>query len=210
VQKDNYTPELILASASPRRQELLASVGLEFTVLASHIDESTLLSEPSEIVTTLALAKAKEVACRLSTPAPAKRRLILAADTIVVLGDLVLGKPQSPAQAYEMLCLLSGREHKVYTGVALVEMPGDHCRTIYRASSIFFRELARSEMEYYASSSEPLDKAGAYALQGTAAAFVERVEGCYTNVIGLPLSATVQLLRESGLTVMGAGRPCLE
>jgi septum formation protein len=197
------SPELILASASPRRQELLHSLGLEFTVEASHIDETTGLTHPPEIVMQLSLAKAKEVAARLSPEPAARRRLVLAADTIVVLGQLVLGKPQSSQEAFDMLMLLSGREHQVYTGVSLVEMPGGAGRSIYQVSSVFFRKLERREAEFYAAGDEPADKAGAYALQGTAAAFVERVAGCYTNVIGLPLSDTVLLLREFGMEVLG-------
>ncbi len=205
MQNNDNTPELILASASPRRQELLKNLGVEFSVLASNIDETTNLRDPAQIVTWLSLAKAKEVASRLSLAHKKKRTLVLAAYTIVVLDTLVLGKPQSRKEAFEMLMLLSGREHKVYTGVSLVEMPGAACCSIYQVSSIFFRKLEPSEAQYYVASDEPMDKAGAYALQGAAAAFVERMEGCYSNVIGLPVSATVLLLREFGMTVLGSG-----
>ena len=182
----------------------MQSLSLQFSVIASHIDETTDLKNPREIVTSLSLSKAKEVAAGLADLQ--KRTLILAADTIVVLEEHVLGKPQSQEEALAMLMLLSGREHQVYTGVSIVEMPGANYRSICQVSSVYFRRLEISEARYYAAGHEPVDKAGAYALQGTAGAFVERVEGCYTNIIGLPLSATVQLLREFGLTVLGCGR----
>jgi septum formation protein len=200
------SPELVLASASPRRQELLLSLGLEFSIQSADIEETTTASDPAEIVTALSLAKAQAVVARLNPPERGKRVLVLAADTIVVFNSLVLGKPQSVQEAYEMLMLLSGQEHQVFTGVTLLELPGARSRSLYRASSVFFRKLEPAEAAFYAAGPEPIDKAGAYALQGTAGAFVERVEGCYSNVIGLPLSDVVLLLREFGVSVLGCAQ----
>jgi len=196
------SPELILASGSPRRLELLRNLGLKFTVIPSDIDESTDLKDPVEIVKWLSLAKAEEVAARL--PESDSARVVLGADTIVVLDSHVLGKPQSAEDALAMLKLLSGKAHKVYTGVSIVELPGNTKSSIFQESTIYFRQLSDAEAEYYASSAEPMDKAGAYALQGAASAFVERLEGCYSNVIGLPVPDTVQLLRQHGVEVMGS------
>lgn len=206
MQENNDIPRLILASASPRRQELLGSLGLSFAIEAADIDENCDLSEPGAIVSYLSLAKAQKVAAAISARALSGRTLILAADTIVVLDKLVLGKPQSEKEAFEMLMLLSGRKHKVFTGVSLLELPGSRSRSIFEESDIYFRKLGEAEVACYAASDEPRDKAGAYALQGVAGAFVERVEGCCSNVIGLPLSATVLLLREFGLSVLGCPR----
>jgi septum formation protein len=202
--EDFGSVELILASGSPRRQELLANLGLSFRVLPSNIDESTSLTDPLEIVSWLSLSKAQEVASRLEQSSEGGRRLILGADTIVVLGKHILGKPQDSEEAYSMLMLLSGQEHRVFTGVTVLELPSGRTRSISLSSSIFFRKLDEQEARFYAGSGEPMDKAGAYALQGAASAFIDRVEGCYTNVIGLPVSATVQLLREFGMQVMGS------
>lgn len=200
--KAGSPPYLVLASGSPRRQEFLLNLGLEFEVIASHIDESTDKTDPAEIVCWLSLSKAREVAGRIKSEFK-ERTLVLGSDTIVVLDKQILGKPESTEQAYEMLMSLSGKEHQVFTGVSIVEIPDEKEESIYRASSVFFRSLRPQEARYYAESGEPMDKAGAYALQGMAAAFVEKIEGCYSNIIGLPVPDTVQLLRRHGMTVMG-------
>ncbi|MBX9689353.1 MAG: Maf family protein [Candidatus Obscuribacterales bacterium] len=193
-------PRLILASASPRRLQFLKNLGLDFTVIPSHIEEFSEKSEAADIVEDLALMKARDVASKLDKN---NNSIVLAADTIVVRDQDLLGKPRSKEEAYEMLMSLSGRAHQVYTGVAIVRVKDNFCKSLSRVSSVYFRKLLDTEARCYANSEEPSDKAGAYALQGTAAAFVERVEGCYTNIIGLPVSDTVLLLREFGMTVLG-------
>lgn len=202
-------PHLVLASASPRRKELLQSVGLNFIVRPSNVDESSKESDPRKLVLELSLAKARDVAAKIGS-APetnsAQRILVLGSDTIVVLDDKILGKPSSSDNAYEMLMQLSGRPHQVYTGVAIVEVPGGKEEAIYQSSSVIFRKLDPDEARFYANSEEPMDKAGAYALQGTAAAFVDKVDGCFSNIIGLPLPETVKLLRKFGMRVMGVDR----
>ena len=196
-------PRVVLASGSPRRLELLQNLGLQFTVQSSDVDEYTAEQDPAAVVVLLSLAKARAVADKLKQSS-AEPALVLGADTIVVLGAEILGKPTSTQNAYEMLMSLSGKEHKVYTGVSIVEVPGGVEESIFQASSVFFRKLSAEEARFYAESGEPMDKAGAYALQGIASAFVEKVDGCYSNIIGLPVPATVRLLRRHGVRVMGA------
>jgi septum formation protein len=205
AQASSIEPHLVLASGSPRRRELLQSVGIKFTVTPSSVDETSAEKDPRKLVIDLSLEKARDVAARINAN-PEERTLVLGSDTIVVLDDQILGKPASSDNAYEMLMQLSGRAHQVYTGVSIVELPGGREESICQCSSVFFRELDPAEALYYANSEEPMDKAGAYALQGTAAAFVEKVDGCYSNIIGLPLPATVKLLRKFGMKVMGVAR----
>ncbi|MDY6852638.1 MAG: Maf family protein [Thermodesulfobacteriota bacterium] len=187
---------LILASASPRRRELLALLDLEFEVRPSRIDESPEPGEsPAGQVRRLAEAKARQIA---------KNRpgcWILAADTIVVHHELVMGKPKDRAGAARMLSLLSGQTHEVLTGYCLLNQElgqniVDYCRT-----EVEFRPLSGQDIETYLDSGEPGGKAGAYAIQGRGAALVKRVAGSYTNVVGLPLAETVELLRHYGLAL---------
>lgn len=198
---------LWLASQSPRRLELLGGLGLQFEVKPSHIDETTTCSEPAQVVQDLSVAKAEAIAATLSSPRT-KPALILGSDTIVVLAGEIIGKPADHADAVAMLTKLSGHCHQVYTGIALVGLPcGDtSARDIwygYAVSNVWFRKLDATEIKCYVQTGEPLDKAGAYALQGTASSFVERIDGCYTNVIGLSIPLTVDLLRQAGYQVLG-------
>jgi septum formation protein len=191
---------LILASASPRRRELLARLGLPFEVRPSGLEEVlTPGIPPPALATTLAQAKARDVASRLRavglTPA-----LILGADTLVVLDGRPLGKPISPEDARRMLRLLRGRSHEVVTAVTLLlEAPGGWETTETVTSRVYMRVYTDPEVDAYVATGEPDDKAGAYAVQGAGAHLVARVEGCYTNVVGLPLGTTARLLRGFGL-----------
>lgn len=173
-------PRLILASASPRRRELLAAAGFEFAVRPASIREEPWDGEtPAAYVRRLAREKAESV-----EPEPGE--VVLAADTIVVVGRSILEKPGGPAEAAEMLKTLSGREHTVVTGICLRSAAGevvDEARTRVR-----FRRLTQQEIDEYVASGEPTDKAGGYAIQGLASKFVERIDGCYFNVVGLPVS----------------------
>jgi septum formation protein len=192
-------PELVLASASPRRRALLADAGVAFTVMPAHIDESARAAEtPRALVVRLALEKARAVAAKLSA---APRRLVLGSDTIVVLGEDVLGKPRDPAHARELLGRILGRRHTVLTGVALVDAANGAERSACVASDVVMRSANDDEVRAYVAGGEPLDKAGAYALQGEGRKFVERVIGSETNVIGLPLDETLALLRDAGFAV---------
>ncbi len=173
-------PELVLASQSPRRRELLAVAGFQFAVRAKPVEEVHRAGEaPVAYVRRLAQAKAEAAWERAD-------EIVLGADTIVVVGDRVLEKPADADDARAMLRLLSGREHAVITGICLLHREGvivDHSLTQVR-----FAALTESEIAGYVASREPFDKAGAYAIQGLASKFVERVNGCYFNVMGLPLS----------------------
>ncbi len=186
--------KLILASSSPRRAEILAHAGLPFSVLSSAVDESPLPGEkPEAMVLRLANAKAQLVAARAVGPA-----IILAADTVVLIDDKILGKPGSMEEARLMLQQLSGRAHAVLTGVALVRLPDNERRQFIESTLVYFRPLAKEELAAYLHTEEPYDKAGAYAIQGLAGRFIPRLEGCYFNVVGLPLSHTLSELHSLG------------
>lgn len=171
---------LYLASQSPRRTELLTQVGIDHTVVSSSYEEPNEGHDsPIEMVKAQALGKAR---CAVGIP---EGGIVLGADTIVVLGNEVLGKPQDEADARQMLERLSGRSHSVVTGVALL-IKGDEV-VFYNETKVYFKELAPFEIESYIASGEPMDKAGAYGIQGKGALWVEKIEGSYTNVVGLPV-----------------------
>lgn len=184
---------LILASASPRRADLLRQLGVPFEVIPSEIPEVLPPGSVKDAVTALALAKARAVAGRVG---PA---VVLGADTAVVLAGEVFGKPENPEDARRMLRALRGRGHEVITGVALVEAPSGREETTAVVSRVLMREYSEAEIEAYLASGEPFDKAGAYAVQAVGGALVARVDGCYTNVVGLPLTTTRRLLESWGL-----------
>jgi septum formation protein len=183
---------LTLASTSPRRREILATLGIEFKVIPVATDESPLDGEaPREMVLRLAIAKAE---------AATQGDLILAADTVVVLGDRMLGKPCDSDDAIEMLLALGGRSHQVMTGVALKTHTGT--RAVLSTTDVQFREIGRDEAERYWQSGEPCDKAGAYGIQGLGGMFVTAIAGSYSGVMGLPVFETVELLKAAGIDVL--------
>lgn len=183
-------PTLYLASASPRRSELLAQIGVPFTVLASNVDESVLPDEaPQQYVERLARAKAQ---AGLALPGRAVDGCVLGADTCVVLDGLILGKPADQHEAQQMLQALSGREHQVLTAVALAT--ANSCESRLVTSRVSFREISAAEIQAYWHTGEPQDKAGGYAIQGLAAIFVRQLHGSYSAVVGLPLCETAELL----------------
>lgn len=186
--------KLILASSSPRRAEILANAGLPFSVLSSAVDESPYPGEsPVALVQRLANAKADLVTARAVGPA-----IVLAADTVVVLDDKTLGKPNSLEDARHMLQQLSGRTHSVLTGVALVRLPDGERRQFIESTLVHFRPITDEELSSYLATEEPYDKAGAYAIQGRAGRYIPRIEGCYFNVVGLPLSRVLTELHTLG------------
>jgi septum formation protein len=189
-------PPLILASGSPRRRELLSRAGLRFEVQAADIPEQSRPGEsPAETVLRLARDKALAVARRVG---PAPRRFVLGADTVVVLEGDVLGKPRDAEHAVALLRRLAGRGHVVLTGVALTASDALEPSQTVVESRVEMRPADEAELRAYVAGGEPLDKAGAYALQGQGRRFVERVLGSETNVIGLPLEETLALLRAAG------------
>jgi len=189
---------LVLGSGSPRRRELLARAGVAFEVLPADIDESTRDGEePAAFALRLAREKAQAVATRVGAP---PRRIVLGADTIVVIDGDVLGKPVDPEDAVRLLGRLVGREHRVYTAVAVIASDRiEQAATCVVASRVAMRAADEREIRRYVATGEPLDKAGAYAAQGEGRRFIARIEGSETNVIGLPMDETLALLRESGL-----------
>lgn len=196
---------LILASTSPRRRWLLEQVGLSFEVADSALDESTVGGggrPPRELTQALALAKAGAVAGRLARSLAPHEAVVLGADTVVVLDGEVLGKPRDAAEAVGMLGRLQGRTHAVVTGVALVEPGGGRPVTAAEITNVTMRPLSPEQIRAYVASGEPLDKAGAYAIQGLGSVLVTRIEGCFYNVVGLPLALTADLLRRFGIEVL--------
>lgn len=185
-------PTLILASASPRRQELLREAGISFEVSPAHIHEER---QPGEVPLDYALRLAREKAEAVAAKNPG--RYVLGADTIVIVEDEVLEKPADPADAARMLRRLSGRGHQVITAVSLVTAKR-HKDTHACTTQVFFRELEEEEIQQYIATKEPMDKAGAYAIQGGAARWVSRMEGEYSNVVGLPVSLVTEMLRANG------------
>ena len=187
-------PILHLASTSPRRREILAALNLDFAVVRVDVDETPSDAEtPGEMVLRLAVAKAEAAEIGASDVA-------LGADTAVVIDGRALGKPVDETDCLTMLAALSGRGHKVVTGVALRRADGT--RTALSETDVYFREISRDEARAYWQSGEPCDKAGAYAIQGLGGAFVERIEGSYSGVVGLPVFETVALLKDAGLKVV--------
>jgi septum formation protein len=179
---------LILASASPRRAELLRAAGIPFETLPMDVDETVQPGESAEThVRRLAEAKAVAAAAQRSS------ETIVGADTVVVVDGRILGKPRSTADAVAMLRLLAGREHEVLTGVAVVGSGGAVAVEVER-TRVWFTALTDDEIDWYVASGEPMDKAGAYAIQGLASRFVFRVDGSYTNVVGLPVALVYRLL----------------
>lgn len=191
MKKNNMHKKVILASGSPRRKELLREMGVEFEVDVSDVDE-TADGRPEQMVAVLAERKARAVAQRRNSG------LIVAADTLVALEDRALGKPADDAEAREMLHALSGRTHDVFTGVCVLDAGnGRMCLEAVR-TGVRFRELTDAEIDAYVATGEPRDKAGAYAIQGGAGAFVEGYEGSRSNVIGLPVERLSEMLEQMG------------
>src|SRR5215831_1454740 len=191
---------IYLASASPRRSELLRQIGVQFKVRTAEIAEVRADGErPDEYVRRLAAEKAEAVWTRVAVAAP---RPVLAADTAVVLGGRVFGKPADAAEVEEMLEALSGRTHRVLTAVTL--RCDDSTETLLSESEVRFRSTTPEERAAYCKSSEPLDKAGGYGIQGRAAMFVEHLSGSYSGVVGLPLFETAELLKHCGVALWGA------
>jgi nucleoside triphosphate pyrophosphatase len=189
-------PSLILASASPRRREILSRIGVAFTVLPSLIAEEPPSVAPAEAITAVALAKARAVARGLPEDRPA---VVLGADTEVVLGGQLMGKPRDVADAVRILRALRGEVHEVITGIAMVGVgTAEKEATTAVTTRVRMRAYSDAEIQAYVETGEPLDKAGAYAVQGIGSRLVAEVDGCLTNVIGLPLTTTRRLLARWG------------
>ncbi|MCM3632449.1 Maf family protein [Paenibacillus camelliae] len=196
--------QLVLASSSPRRKELVAllDLSLPVSVFSVEVDESIKADwKPAEAVEQLSMAKAKAVAQAIAdNKAPShidQHALILAADTVVVLDEQIIGKPRSRAEAVQTLKRLRGREHQVYTGVTLLHPLTEKQRVSHRATEVQMRHMSDSWIEQYVATGESDDKAGSYGIQGKGAIFVDGIHGCYFNVVGLPVSLVAQMLEEN-------------
>ncbi|MBS4031051.1 MAG: septum formation inhibitor Maf [Clostridiales bacterium] len=192
---------IVLASASPRRSDLLRQIGLAFDVIESGVDEDKVKeSDPKFLAGQLALRKAKSVAGTVSNG------IIIAADTVVCVDGRLLGKPEDADEAAAMLRSLSGRSHDVMTGLAIIAQPEGRIETHVECTTVHMRCILPQEIDWYVASGEPFDKAGGYGIQGKAAVFVERLDGCYYNVVGLPLTALWRMFGSLGIRIWeGAG-----
>ncbi|MCW8955823.1 MAG: Maf-like protein [Gammaproteobacteria bacterium] len=188
--------QITLASASPRRQQLLDQIGVRYRVLPVDIDETPRNHElPQDVVCRLALEKAQ-----LGYQRQTDKQPVLGADTIVVLNEQILGKPGSREDGLAMLAALSGHSHQVITAVAMVD--GERSECCISRSQVYFREMSQAEIEAYWNTGEPVDKAGGYGIQGLAAQFIERLDGSYSGVMGLPLFETAELLKLFGIELL--------
>lgn len=189
--------QIILASNSPRRHELLSKIGIRHTVEPSFLEEK--IEEGlsfGQLVEKMAYQKAKAVA-KIHD-----RGIVLGADTIVVLDEDILGKPSSEEEAKEMLLRLSGKWHKVFTGIALIDITLNRCIKDFVESRVKFKNLTNKEIENYVKTGEPMDKAGSYGIQGKGALLVEKIEGCYYNIVGLPLFKLNLMLQDFGMEIL--------
>ena len=193
-------PNIILASSSPRRREFLKQLGIPFKIVVPRVEEQPEKGEePGHFAWRLAVDKARDVASRV----PAKT-IIIAADTIVVLGKKILGKPKDAADAQRMLKMLSAREHEVITGVCV--MSGKNKKSFVTSTDVVFKKLTKQEIDFYIGSGEPMDKAGAYAIQGIGSFLVREIRGSYTNIVGLPVAELLDVL-ERGFGLKLFARP---
>ncbi|MEN6462035.1 MAG: Maf family protein [Syntrophomonas sp.] len=190
--------DIILASGSPRRNELLARLGLTFSVVPAQIEEDISSSQlPQELTQEIAFQKARYVSKRI------KKGLIIGADTIVVLEDHLLGKPVNEEDAFNKLSLLNGKRHEVVTGLCVIDAASGDVQMEAEITRVYFRKITDTEIRGYIASGECMDKAGAYAIQGRGAIFVDRIEGCYYNVVGLPLTRLYLMLQKRGVNFWG-------
>ena len=189
----NKIERLVLASASPRRKELLVQIGITPEIVPSTIEEKITTSVPEEAVMELSRQKAKDVASRMQPGT-----YVIGADTVVAAGGEILGKPVSHEDAYRMISLMEGRTHQVYTGVTLVYCGdrGNKVRTFVEKTDVHLYPMSDGEIRAYADSADPMDKAGAYGIQGIFAAFIKGIDGDYNNVVGLPVGRVYQEIKQ--------------
>jgi len=186
---DTNSKRVVLASQSPRRIELLKKIINDFEIKVSNIDESINLNDPIRFVIEISKRKAQEVAQYIN------QGIIIGADSIVVLDDEILGKPKDEQEAIWMLTNLSGRQHQVFTGVSIIKQPEDELISDYEVTNVKFRELESWEILKYIQTEKPFDKAGSYGIQDGSAVFAEKVDGCFYNVMGLPVTKLFKLLK---------------
>lgn len=188
---------IILASASPRRKELLTNIGLKFQVIPSSIEENPGEAFSYEKIEQVAREKAMDVVGKVDYPA-----IIIGSDTVVTIDNKILGKPEDENDAFNMLRLLSGRTHKVVSAIAVHDSETGKTKTASVTSEVEFRELTDREIRAYINTGEPFDKAGAYAIQGKAGTFVRAIKGCYSNIVGISVFKLAEMLKEFGIEVL--------
>lgn len=196
--------KFVLASGSPRRKELLEQIGMQFEISSAHGEEIITKEQPWEIVEELSMQKATEVADRYEREHGVQdNTVVIGADTIVAYGAEIMGKPKSRQHAIEMLSELQGHVHQVYTGVTLIIMTGKDRKFIcfHEKTEVEMYPMTQAQIEAYVSTGEPMDKAGAYAIQGKCAAYIKGIRGEYNNVVGLPIARLSQELSKAGITV---------
>lgn len=190
--------KIILASSSPRRRDILNNIGIAFEVINSSFNEDGhVIDNPIEYCKFLAYNKAKTVAQGIESPS-----LVIGADTIVVFNDIVLGKPKNYNDAYEMISLISGNTHQVMTGVSVIETPSMRTLTDHSITDVKIKSLSEENIHNYLSKNESFDKAGAYGIQGYGSLLVEKIDGCYFNVVGLPVFKVSEMLQMFGYNVL--------
>ena len=189
--------KIILASQSPRRRELLTQIGLEYEVCPSSVEEAVTESNPVEIVKSLSLQKAMDVAEKKKAEYSEESLLVIGADTIVVYDNKILGKPKNEEDAISMLSMLQGKTHSVYTGVALilVEAGRVEVKSFAEETKVTMYPMTQEEILWYVGTNEPMDKAGSYGIQGYCARFIEKIQGDYNNVVGLPVAKIYQEIK---------------
>lgn len=190
----------ILASSSPRRIEILEALNLDFDIIPSNYEEVITQMAPQKLVCEFSRCKAEEVATRVPND-----KIIIAADTIVYKDDEILGKPKTKDEAYRMLKKLSGSKHRVITGICIIDKKSNTVLQDYEETVVYFKELNNKEINDYIDCGEPLDKAGAYGIQGLGSIFVKKINGCYFNVVGLPIFKLNVLLGEMGVNLLVKG-----
>lgn len=189
--------KIILASQSPRRKDLLASLGVDFQPIASNTEENLNTKDPVELVTELSRQKALNVAYQLDYDS-----IVIGADTIVYVDGNILGKPENEIDAFNKLKLLQGRSHQVYTGICIVKVPSYKIISDYAMTRVWIKSMKDQEIRNYIKTGEVMDKAGAYAIQGKGSLIVEKIEGCYYNVVGLPLNKLNEMLKQLDVDLM--------
>ena len=189
--------KIILASASPRRRELLTQIGLKFQVVVSNVEEKVTATAPAAVVEELSAQKAEGVLQMLREQAQEEQdSLVIGSDTIVAVDGQILGKPKDAEDAKRMLRMLQGRAHEVYTGVTVLRVGTEERRTFHEETNVIFFSMTEEDIETYVATNDPLDKAGAYGIQGFCARYIQGIEGDYNNVVGLPVGRLYQEIKD--------------
>lgn len=190
--------KIILASASPRRRELLSNLGMVFDIFPADIEETIdPFLDPADLVKDLAWQKANHIVNKVDSPA-----IIIGSDTTVVIDNKILGKPADFNEAFDMLSTLSGRTHKVFTGICVIEIPQNKTITDYESTEVTFKKLSPEEIKNYISTGEPMDKAGSYGIQAIGSTLVVSVNGCYNNIVGLPVYKLSEILKQFDVNIL--------